>query len=267
MTHWVRFAHDRGEGFGTLGAGADPAGGTGTVQVHDGDMFGACEPTGESVDLADVELFTPCSPTKMIGVWNNFHAAAAKNGWSTPQHPLYFFKAPSCFLAPGGDIVPPPASDGRVVYEAELGVVIGTECSGASEDEARAAIFGYTCVNDVTAPRILDADDSFRQWCRAKSFDTFGPFGPAILVADGTDPSGWQVQTVLNGRVRQDYPVADMIFAPHRLVSLISQDMTLLPGDVVSCGTSLGAGPMRPGATVDIVIDEVGTLRNTFAAG
>ena len=75
-----------------------------------------------------------------------------------------------------------------------------------------------------------------------------------------------QVKTILNGRVRQDYPVSDMIFAPHQLVSLISQDMTLVPGDVVSCGTSLGAAPMRDGATVEIVIDAVGTLRNTFAA-
>ena len=266
MTHWVRFAGDDGPGFGRLASGADPAGGTGPVDVHEGDMYAGCAPTGTTVDLAEVELLSPCQPTKMIGIWNNFHAAAAKNGWSTPQHPLYFFKAPSCFLAPGGTIVPPPASEGRVVYEAELGVVIGAECANVSEDEARDAIFGYTCVNDVTAPRVLTSDESFPQWCRAKSFDTFGPFGPAILAADGVDPSGWQVKTILNGRVRQDYPVSDMVFAPHQLVSLISHDMTLVPGDVISCGTSLGAGPMRDGATVEIVINEVGTLRNTFAA-
>lgn len=266
MAHWVRFAAEDGAGFGLLGPDADPAEGAGVVEVHAGDMFGACEPAGATVDLADVELLTPCRPTKMIGIWNNYHAAADKNGWSIPEHPLYFFKAPSCFAAAGAAIEAPAAAGGRVVYEAELGVVIGAECSGASEDKARDAIFGYTCVNDVTAPRVLTSDASFPQWCRAKSFDTFGPFGPSILTADGADPSGWQVRTVLNGRVRQDYPVSDMIFAPHQLVSLISQDMTLVPGDIISCGTSLGAGPMRPGATVEIVIDEVGTLRNPFAA-
>ena len=265
MAHWVRFAGAGGAGFGTLVPGSDPVEGVGAIAVHEGDMLSGCGPTGSTVSLADVQLLTPCQPTKMIGIWNNFHTAATKNGWSIPVHPLYFFKAPSCFLAAGNTIQAPPAAEGRVVYEAELGVVIGAECSNASEDEARDAIFGYTCVNDVTAPRVLTSDESFPQWCRAKSFDTFGPFGPAILAADGVDPSEWQVKTVLNGRVRQDYPVSDMIFAPHQLVSLISHDMTLVAGDVISCGTSLGAAPMRDGATVEIVIDEVGTLRNTFA--
>lgn len=261
MVHWVRFEGDDGVGFGTAAAGAD---GAGVIEVYEGDMFGDCAPTGATVE-PPLKQLTPCEPTKMIGIWNNFHAAADKNGLSIPEHPLYFFKAPSCFLAFGGTIQAPPSAGGRVVYEAELGVVIGAECANVSEDEARDAIFGYTCVNDVTAPRTLGADESFAQWCRAKSHDTFGPFGPAILAADGIDPSGWQVQTVLNGRVRQDYPVSDMIFAPHQLVSRISEDMTLVPGDVISCGTSLGAGPMRAGATVEIVIEAIGTLRNTFA--
>ena len=151
-----------------------------------------------------------------------------------------------------------------MLYEGELGVVIGRRCRGADEDEAAAAIFGYTCVNDVTALDLLHADPSFPQWARAKSCDTFGPVGPAV--ATGLDWSALTVRTLLNGRERQGYPAADMILPPARIVSLLSREMTLDPGDLIACGTSIGALPMRPGMTVEVVIDGIGTLRNEMAA-
>jgi len=142
-------------------------------------------------------------------------------------------KGSNAFIASGETIRKPEFYDGRVVFEAELGIVIGKRISGAGEAEARDAIFGYTCVNDVTAFDVLNKDPSFAQWTRAKSFDTFGPFGP--VVATELNPEELVVRALLDGQERQAYPVSDMTFKPSRLVSLLSRDMTLLPGDVIAC--------------------------------
>jgi len=132
-----------------------------------------------------------------------------------------------------------------------------------SEADAPRVVFGFTCVNDVTAVDLLKKDPSFDQWARAKSFDTFGVFGPVI--ATGLDPMALSVRTILNGKERQSYPVSDMFFPPYKLVSLISRDMTLMPGDVVACGTSLGAGTMADlQNTVEVIIDGLGKLSNPF---
>jgi 2-keto-4-pentenoate hydratase/2-oxohepta-3-ene-1,7-dioic acid hydratase in catechol pathway len=118
-------------------------------------------------------------------------------------------------------------------------------------------------VNDVTAVDLLKKNPSFEQWARAKSFDTFGVFGPVI--ATGVDPMTLSIKTILNGQERQNYPVTDMFFPPHKLVAAISRDMTLMPGDLIACGTSLGVGVMRDAKNVvEIVIDGVGTLTNAF---
>src|SRR5262249_18034100 len=235
----------------------------GTIAVHSGDMFSGAKPTGETVKLADVRLRTPCDPSKMICLWNNFHQLAAKNNFLVPDEPLYFLKAPNAYHPAGEPIRRPKSYDGRIVYEGELGVVIGKKCSMVSEAEAKDYIFGYTCVNDVTAVDLLKKNPTFDQWVRAKSFDTFGPFVPVI--ATDVDPMKLSMRTVLNGKERQNYPVADMFFPPYKLVSMVSRDMTLMPGDIISCGTSLGAGPMPEAHNViDIVIDGVGTLTNPF---
>ncbi|MHA1569965.1 MAG: fumarylacetoacetate hydrolase family protein, partial [Alphaproteobacteria bacterium] len=124
-------------------------------------------------------------------------------------------------------------------------------------------IFGYTCINDVTAVEIIGKDPTFAQWVRAKSFDTFGVFGPVI--ATGLDPEALVIKTVLNGQERQNYPVSDMIHSPRRLVSRISHDMSLHAGDVICCGTLLGVGSMKePSNTIAITIDGIGTLSNVF---
>ena len=157
----------------------------------------------------------------------------------------------------------PPGYAGKVVFEGELGIVIGAVCRQASPEQAEAAIFGYTCVNDITAADILQKDPTFPQWTRSKSFDGFGPFGP--VVATGLQAETLVVRTVLNGAERQNYPVADMVFPAATLVSLLSRDMTLMPGDIISCGTSLGVGVMRePSNVVEVSIDGIGTLRNQY---
>ena len=251
---WLRYEHAGTAGFGTLDGDA--------IVRHEGDMFGASAPTGEAVPLSSVTLLPPTEPTKMIGLWNNFAALGTKLGLAVPDEPLYFIKGSNAFAASGETIRKPEFYDGRVVFEAELGIVIGKRISDADEAEASDAIFGYTCVNDVTAFDVLNKDPSFAQWTRAKSFDTFGVFGP--VVATGIDPEALVIRAVLDGEERQNYPASDMICKPVRLVSLISRDMTLVPGDVIACGTSIGAGRMKPGSTIEVSIEGIGTLTNRF---
>jgi len=255
MTRWIRFEQDGKPGIGTLEGD--------TIAVHAGDMFAGATPTGQTLNLSDVRLLTPCDPSKMICLWNNFHQLAAKNDFKEPKEPLWFLKAPNSYWPANKPIQRPAAYTGKIIYEGELGVVIGKKCFNISEAEAADYIFGYTCVNDVTAVDLLRKDKSFEQWARSKSFDTFGVFGPVI--ATGLDPMKLSVRTILNGKERQNYPVADMFFPPHRLVAAISKDVTLMPGDIIACGTSLGAGTMGDAHNVvDIAIDGVGSLSNVF---
>ena len=140
--------------------------------------------------------------------------------------------------------------------------MIGKRCYGVSETDAANFIFGYTCINDITAVELLFKDSSFAQWTRAKSFDTFGVFGPVI--ATNIDPMTLSIQTILNGQERQNYAVADMIFPPAQLVSFISRDMTLEAGDVIACGTSIGVGSMKADSDVSVIIAGIGELWNRY---
>ena len=251
--HWIAYSLNGEPGFGTLEAD--------TIAVHSGDMFAAPRATGASVPLADVRVELPCRPSKLIALWNNFHAAAEKQGLERPEAPLFFLKAPNTYAATGTTIAVPEAA-GRILFEGELGIVIGKVARDASPEQAADHIFGYTCINDVTALAVLKADPSFPQWTRSKGFDGFGPFGPVI--ATDLDVAEASVRVLVNGRERQAYALSDMMLHPAQIVSMISQGMTLLPGDVIACGTSIGAGPIPKGATVDVVIDGIGTLTNSF---
>jgi len=251
--HWVRFRRDGQTGFGTLDVG--------TIRVHAGDLFGAPASTGQTLALADVTLLAPVVPGKVLALWNNFGQLATKLNLAKPPEPLYFIKSPNSYLNPG-ETIRAPASGGKVVFEGELGIVIGKTAKLVAEDRALDHVFGYTCANDVTAAEILNKDASFAQWVRAKGFDTFCPLGPAI--ATGLDPATLTVRTVLNGDLRQDFPISDMRFSVAQLVSMISQDMTLFPGDVILSGTSVGVGSMKPGSTVEVTIGGIGTLTNRF---
>jgi 2-keto-4-pentenoate hydratase/2-oxohepta-3-ene-1,7-dioic acid hydratase in catechol pathway len=165
-------------------------------------------------------------------------------------------------IAAGERILRPKSYAGKVAFEGELGIVIGRRAKDLEPEAAADAIFGYTCVNDVTAAETLKENADFDQWCRAKGHDTFCPLGPVI--ATGLDIAALRVVTRVNGDVRQDYPLSDMIMSPALLVSRLSGDMTLLPGDVIACGTSVGVGSMKDGSTVEVSIDGIGTLANTF---
>ncbi|CAM5424368.1 Ureidoglycolate lyase OS=Afipia felis OX=1035 GN=BN961_01841 PE=4 SV=1 [Afipia felis] len=255
MAKWIRYRANGKVGFGTLSGD--------TIAEHTGDMFASPKATGQTLALSSVEVLPPCEPTKVIALWNNFRELAAKLKQPIPPEPLYLMKANSSIASPNATIKRPKAYSGKVVYEGELGIVIGKTCTNASEEEAGKAIFGYTCVNDVTAAEIISKDESFAQWVRAKSFDGFGPFGPVI--ATDIDPATLSVRLVLNGAERQNYKISDMIFPAHKLVSLLSHDMTLNPGDLICCGTSIGVGTMKePTNTMDVTIEGIGTLHNVF---
>ncbi len=255
MARWLRFERAGATGFGTIEGDL--------VHLHAGDLLGEPRPTGEALPLAEVTPLLPVQPSKYIGLVNNFRAAAERHGGALPAEPLWFLKAPSAYLAPGRPIRL-PRDAGKVIYEGELGVVIGRVARDVAEADADRHILGYTCVNDVTALDLIGRDPAFAQWARAKGFDTFGPFGP--VVATGLDPDRLTVRTLVNGKVRQEYACSDMIFSPRALVSRLSRELTLLPGDLVACGTSLGLGVLRPGATVEVVIDGIGTLTNPVQA-
>ncbi|MBS1188148.1 MAG: Ureidoglycolate lyase [Burkholderiaceae bacterium] len=255
MQTWVRYEQGGKTGFGTLEGD--------TISVYSGDMFNTPTATGEKISRAQVKLLTPCTPSKMILLWNNFHALASKLGVALPSEPLYLLKPGTAFIAEGDTVKKPNTYDGKVVYEGELAIVIGKRCKEVTEEQAKDYIFGYTCSNDVTAGEIIQKDPTFAQWTRAKGFDTFGSFGPGIVT--GIDnPNTLVIKTILNGQERQNYPVSDMVFQPHKLVSMISRDMTLEPGDIISCGTSVGVGSMKPGSTVEVIIDGVGHLTNRY---
>ena len=255
MSHWVRFRHRDTVGFGTV----TPSG----IDVHDGELFGTSQPNGRRLALSEVELLAPAEPSKIIALWNNFHALAAKLNVREPDDPLYLLKAPTTAAAPNAVVRQPVSYDGKIVYEGELGIVIGRTCSEVPVDRADEFIFGYTCVNDITASDIIGKDASFAQWARAKGYDGFCPFGPVITRA--IDPAQLVVRTILNGVERQNYPISDMIFSSQQLVSHISHDMTLLPGDLICCGTSIGVGVMKePINAVTVAIDGIGELHNEF---
>jgi 2-keto-4-pentenoate hydratase/2-oxohepta-3-ene-1,7-dioic acid hydratase in catechol pathway len=255
---WVRFKRrDGSTGFGVLEGSR--------IALYQGELFEGPHPTGVWAALDEVTLMAPCAPSKIIALWNNFHALAAKLGKAAPQNPLFLIKPGTCVAGPGEAIRRPKGYSGKIVYEGELGIVIGRRCKDVTPQAAAAYIHGYTCVNDVTASEVLQENPDFPQWCRAKSYDTFGCIGPSICTE--LDYTRSSLYTRLDGEQRQNYALADMIFAPLELVSRISHDMTLLPGDVISCGTSLGVGSMREGAVVEIEIEAIGTLVNTLEPG
>jgi 2-keto-4-pentenoate hydratase/2-oxohepta-3-ene-1,7-dioic acid hydratase in catechol pathway len=255
MTRWVRFDDQGTVGFGTLDGEQ--------VQVFEGDMFGAPRRTDRVVKLAEVRLLRPVEPGKVVALYNNYGAIVDKLKLTRPAEPLYLFKPRNTYLDPG-DTLRKPLFTSRVVFEGELAVVIGSRCRGVSESRALSHVFGYTCANDLTAVDVLTSDPAFAHWARAKGFDGSCPFGPAI--ATGIDPAGLVVRTRLNGSLRQDYAVAEMLFTVPQLVSRLSHDMTLEPGDLILCGTSVGVGVLKPGGTVEVEIAGIGTLTNRYEA-
>lgn len=212
--------------------------------------------------LEAVQLLATCAPSKIVCVGRNYREHAAELGNEVPAEPLIFLKPPSSLIASGDNIVYPALSQ-NVHYEGELGVVIGARARSVRTEDALSYVFGYTCVNDVTA-RDLQRKDS--QWTRGKGFDTFCPVGPWIVPRDEVVVDDLRVRTLLDGEVRQDASVREMIFPVNAIIAYVTQFMTLEPGDLIATGTPSGVGPMQAGSTVSIQIQGIGVLQNRVVA-
>jgi 2-keto-4-pentenoate hydratase/2-oxohepta-3-ene-1,7-dioic acid hydratase in catechol pathway len=230
----------------------------GDVLVEFSDVHPADEAKGgENVfAMSTVRLLAPTAPLKVVAVGLNYLDHAKEMGMAPPEEPIIFLKPSTAVIGPGDDIIMPKSST-RVDYEGELGVVIGRRAKDVSVADAKAHIFGYTCLNDVTA-RDLQFKDV--QFTRAKSFDTFCPIGP--WVETELDPYNLAIETRLNGKTVQSSNTAQMKWGVYELVSFISGVMTLLPGDVIATGTPPGIGPTAPGDRVEVSIAGIGTLTN-----
>lgn len=200
--------------------------------------------------------FLKNKPTKIVCVGLNYHCHAKELNMNTPHHPIIFMKPVSALNGPDGKIIYPKISK-RVDYEGELGIVIKKKCRNVSKSKAKDYILGYTCVNDVTARDIQKLDG---QWVRAKSFDSFCCVGPKVVKLK--NPNNVKIQTFLNGKIKQDSNTKEFIFPVEKIVSFISQVMTLMPGDIIATGTPKGIGPMKKGDTIEVRIEGIGTLRN-----
>ncbi|HET7752868.1 MAG TPA: fumarylacetoacetate hydrolase family protein [Anaeromyxobacteraceae bacterium] len=214
-------------------------------------------PEGAAHALASVELLAPSRPTKVVCIGRNYKAHAKELGNEVPPEPLIFIKPSTAVIGPGDEIRIPEVS-AEVHHEAELAVVIGRPLTRAGVQEVREGIFGFTCLNDVTARDIQRAE---KQFTRAKGFDTFCPIGP--VVESAIDPRDVSVTCRVNFDVRQHGHTRDMTWDAYELVAWISRVMTLLPGDVVATGTPEGVGPIRRGDTVEVEVSGIGILKNT----
>ena len=217
----------------------------------------AIQAAGETFSLEDVRLLPPCIPTKIVCVGRNYANHAKELGNAVPEKPLLFLKPPSAVIGPEGAIMLPSSEE--VHYEAELAVVIGKRCKNVSAADAASVILGYTCMNDVS-DRIAQRWET--NWIRAKAFDTSAPLGPAILTSDAASEP-FHVTLRLNGEIRQDGWTSDLCFSIPILIETISSIMTLEPGDVIATGTPVGVGSLARGDIVEVIIDGIGTLRNS----
>jgi 2-keto-4-pentenoate hydratase/2-oxohepta-3-ene-1,7-dioic acid hydratase in catechol pathway len=222
-----------------------------------GDVFGSPSYEKKPVPLKGVKTLTPVAPSKIIAVGLNYADHARESGKPIPKEPLFWLKAPTSLIPDGGKIeIPFPAH--RNEFEAELAIIIGRRMRNVTPAAAARYIFGYTASQDIT-DRTIQAAES--QWARAKSFDTFTPLGP--YVETKIDPHDLTIQLFQNGQLRQNSNTSQLIFNCYHLVSFISTNMTLLPGDVILTGTPSGVGPIESGDRLEVRVQGLAPLVNT----
>lgn len=218
--------------------------------------------------LSEVTLLPPIPrPEKILCIGLNYRSHAAESGFDIPEYPAVFARFANGLVAHGAPMVRPNAS-GLFDYECELAVVIGKGGRHIAEHEALDHVAGYSVFNDGS---IRDFQMKSQQWTMGKAFDATGAFGPELVTGDELPDGcrGLRIRTILNGEVLQDSNTADMIFDVPRLIAVLSEAMTLAPGDVIVTGTPNGIGAfrdpqvwLRPGDECTIEIERLGTLTN-----
>ncbi len=222
-----------------------------------GDVFGSPSFDRKPTPRKGVKTLVPVVPSKIICVGLNYTDHAREMNRPLPKTPLFWFKATTSLIPDGGKIeIPFPKN--RMDFEAELAIVIGRKIRNASPTQAARYIFGYTASQDITDRTIQNSET---QWARSKSFDTFAPLGP--LVETQINPNELNIQLFQNGLLRQNSNTKQLIFKPAALVSFISTNLTLLPGDVILTGTPSGVGPIQSGDKLEVRIQGLAPLINT----
>jgi 2-keto-4-pentenoate hydratase/2-oxohepta-3-ene-1,7-dioic acid hydratase in catechol pathway len=214
------------------------------------------EYTGDRVAMKEVKLLAPTVPSKIVCIGKNYAAHAEEIGEEVPDEPLIFLKPSTAIVGPGDTIVLPWQSE-HVDLECELTVVIGRITKNVEPEDVDAHIWGFTIANDVTA-RDLQFEDG--QWARSKGFDTFCPLGPWIET--DFDVEGATLESRINGEVIQHAETTDMVFNIRDIVSHVSKNMTLLPGDIILTGSPAGISPIKTGDIIECEIEGIGTLLN-----
>lgn len=230
----------------------DPAGSIRQGEWQNGEITFA----NESYDPEQIDVLSPCEPTKIVCIGRNYAAHAEERDEELPDRPLLFLKPPNT-LTDHGDTITLPENR-YIEHEAELAVVIEKQCRNVSEANADEVIAGYTCFNDLSN---RDDQDKEQNWVRGKAFDNAAPMGPVLATPDEVADDA-RIQLRVNGEIRQDSTLDHLIFSIPELIAEITQYMTLEPGDVIATGTPEGVGPLEDGDTVEVEIEGVGTLEH-----
>jgi 2-keto-4-pentenoate hydratase/2-oxohepta-3-ene-1,7-dioic acid hydratase in catechol pathway len=235
----------------------------GVVRQLVGSPFDSLQTSGATTRLDRVRILAPVAQPRIFGVGLNYAAHAAEGGKEPPPQPMLFMLPWTAVIGPGDDIVY-PVQGKNIHFEGELAVIIGKKAKDVSPANALDYVFGYTCGNDVSERVIQRAEMAQGCMLIGKGFDTFKPMGPYI--ATGLDPTDLDLTTRLNGEVKQHSNTSDLIFPVADLIAYITDAVTMLPGDVIMTGTPAGVGPFKPGDTVEIEIEGIGTLSNGVVA-
>ncbi len=252
MHKLVRFQHGQTTAYGVLDGDG--------VQPIEGDLFGTHQPAGAILPLSEVKLLFPVKPPKIFAVGLNYKSHLG--GRPAPAQPEIFYKPITALQNPGDPIVTPPQSV-NMHFEGEIVAVIGKRASRISPGDARSAVLGVTCGNDVSERDWQGGPAKDLQWWRAKGSDTFAPLGPSVVT--DLDYSNLLLTTRVNGHVVQQQYTSDLLFDIPAVVSFISQWVTLEPGDLIFTGTPGSTSKLNPGDVVEVEIEGIGVLRNPVA--